>query len=258
MGSPVVTNLRAANLKTLIATSKPPVSTVKKQIAGASGGGGSGSSSKPSPAATQALSPSIPPSRPRGWSNVLNVFAAPWRGQGIEVMGKNIPVVSPLLSGITGAAEIGAGIYTGGKILGAAGAIGGGSAAAGGGFSQLLNKGTLVGAGAGLLAGTMIGSASENRAPIMQYPQQNTTTTTSTTSNVWNVQKNIQSTNNTILNSPGATIGGSPQLFAEQTPSVTTSPSVGVSPGQSLEATSSSNSWLIPALIVGAIMLLKR
>lgn len=97
---------------------------------------------------------------PRGWSNVKNVFLAPFRGQSLS-FGRNqtyVPVASQAASAVTGAAVVGGAAYAIAKAA-AAGALATSAALRRGASSavtstagrsattNLLNKAGLVGAG---------------------------------------------------------------------------------------------------------------
>jgi len=210
---------------------------------------------------------SQPVAHPSGWTNVVDVFAAPWNGQGILVNGQNIPVLSPAISAVTGLAEVGTLAYGGALAYTAWG----GSAAVAAAASPGL-KGAAVIGGAGLLVGALLNGGTKQTQgsnPVQQQggtstPQQNTTQNPSTNPAQGG---SLRGGTNAITNSPGATISNPitynqqqytiPTYNLAQTPTQNTPFSQSASQPVSQSATDS-GSMLLPALIVGAALLIGK
>ena len=167
-------------------------------------------------------------------------------------------------------AAAGAAGWTLGSALYGAGAAGkasvAASAGAGGGIlgSSALRRvfPYAVGAGAGVFAASIFGS---KPSPQTQGQTQNSSVVTNANQYTSNVDNSIRTSTqdqyvyNTLSNSPYGTLGGSPSQYADlpATTSLYPSQSVPVTQdvGQSAEQSQGTNSWLVPALIVGAALL---
>jgi len=204
-----------------------------------------------------------------GWSNVLDTFLAPWQGKPTYVKGTNDnAALGYAVSGVTGLAEIGSVAYGAAVATTAAGGGAGGSAGAAVGGS-IGAAGSLRGYAAALAAGAiggalLTGGTRQNAAPQDQKLDQGGSSDPAQNPQQ-NPAVNPYQTGGSpfISNSPGAS------LRYKQTQDTYTTFNLSQIPTQSApfnqsagqsesQAQSSASSLLIPALIVGAALLISK
>jgi len=206
------------------------------------------------------------------WGNVKAVYKAPFQKDvGIQIRGasdKVNKIASPILQTITGAAVIGSALYGGAKgaallapktaaVASGAAASGAAATAAKGGALVGTLKTAGIGAAAGFLAATGFksGNLRQNNDTPFDAP-----TTQGTTSDI-NQDAFLDGTGDwgDVTGGRDVTITAnrylrtSQDVYNYQIPTQTATPTLSTYQGQ----TASNNDFLIPALIIGAVLLFK-